>query len=142
MRLTKLVRSCLVCALALLLWMGHSSVRAQYGGDCSRWSTIQECCDDYEGNQYCAHDNCIDAELDYLGDGYQTTQFESANCTTEYGAPPGSCKPFSDFVPVDNLECQCSGDNGICYSDDDCCDDLICSNDITGEPNGRCESLY
>jgi hypothetical protein len=140
MRFLKLARFVLLCILAAILWSRASLLHAQYGDDCESWATIEECCDDQFGNQFCAHDNCINGIEGSTGDGYQATELRSAGCTTQYGAPPGSCADFSDYVPVDNPECYCEPRGGYCYDDSDCCDDLYCTGDGSGE--GHCESFY
>lgn len=141
MRFLTLWRFVLLCAVGVMLWMRPAVLRAQYGGDCSKYDTMELCCDDAYGNQFCEADNCLQEIDDLVGDGTQEARYASANCSTRPGAPPGSCTSFSDYVPVDNPDCY-TYCGGVCYSDDDCCGDTFCSNDISGDPTGRCESVY
>jgi hypothetical protein len=77
MRSLKFVRLILLSVLCMLVWTQPSLLHAQYGTTCASFDTMEECCADMSGNEYCAHNNCINEETGDNGDGTQAWQFGS-----------------------------------------------------------------
>lgn len=129
MRLAKLVRFCLLCVLAVALWLRPNLVRAQYGGDCSAYGYDNVNCVDESGNQCCSISPDVpEYNGDYEGSGQETTDYETVTCTPLSGDSKSCCSSFSTLVVVTNPGCDsCRPYGAPCSSDFDCCDDLSCS---------------
>lgn len=103
---------------------------AQYGGDCSSYSTSQDCCDD---SGCCTNNACANNVTGMNGSGTQTIQNQTLSCSpvSNCGSPCSCCVASSSvYVPVDNGNCCASG-GYPCNSDNDCCGGMIC-------PGGLC----
>ncbi|HEV2396363.1 MAG TPA: hypothetical protein VGS27_05460 [Candidatus Sulfotelmatobacter sp.] len=142
MRLLRLARLALLFIICGIVWIRPGILLAQYGDECDSWTSTPEYCDDIDGNVNCqASSNHLNYPQDYLGDGTQTVQYETLNCTLIYG-DTGGCSSASDLDVEENPACACSDRGGGCSTDDDCCDDLVCSTDSTGDYYGYCESMF
>ena len=139
MRLFRFTRIALLCAATATLWVKPQNVRAQYSTICENYDTDEICCG-LNCQSNCAADPAITTPTDV---GTSTFQTESLACKSVPNPPPGTgCStPVYFQTPVDNPNCGtggggCAERGESCLSDDDCCDDLSCSD------GGQCAAYF